>query len=220
MKVLKKFVAIVLLTAAVAALLTGCFPMLGGSQYGAQQTPPPQKEFDGADAFIKAVAAAKADASAPDEAALAALDCYYGLATPPEGYELSGIKASNLVLQAEYAAGPVENDEKYENRMMIGWYRTQKASNYMSEMASNLANQYDVVSEGGVDYIHVTPDVNLAITPSPEDGPEATATTQIVQYCQFVYWVENDLCFMAALPLDFTKEDIGRYCHAEKVPLD
>lgn len=212
----KKYIAIPALLLAVVAALSGCF---GFGGYGAAQpTNPPEKEYKSAQEFADAVAAAKADTQAADEADLKGLTGYYVPQALPDGATLSYIKASTVCVRFGYTFGPTV-EGSFDNRMEIAFYRNVKSSDFLSQIANSTPN-YDTVSAGGIDYLHVVPDINLIVTPSPGDPTPAATPTPITQkYCQFVYWVQGETCFMCALPLGFTKDDIAKYCQGVRVEL-
>lgn len=212
----KKTIIIMMLLLVVSTALTGCFGM-GGDPYGAPQfSPPPQKEFKSVEELAKAVLVAKASASA-DETDLKSLEYCYGFKALPQGAAVSSIKVSGDVVRVSYSFGPSATDS-YDNQMEIAWYRKANVETFLNDMAKVLVD-YDTVSVGGMDYLHKVPDVSVIVTAAPGSTASAAPTPITVKYCQLVYWVQDSVAFMAAMPLGFTKEDIGKYCAAQKITI-
>jgi hypothetical protein len=211
----KKYIVLPALILAACVALTGCFG--SSNPFAPQQTPPPEKAFKSIDEFKQAVAAAKADTTAADDAGLASLAFYYELKTPPEGAKVDYVKVSSSAVRVKYSFGAT-TETSFDNQIEIVWYRTQKASDFLSQVMQNTAN-YDSFKAGETDYIHITPDIQFIVTPAPGDTAVATPTPTTEKYCQFVYWGQGDDSFMSAVPLGFTKDDVGKYCQGVKVEL-
>lgn len=213
---IKKFIILPALVLAAVLSLTGCFANFGGA--APNPTNPPEKAYNSVDDFKKAVAEAKANTAALDEENLKGLEYYYDLKAVPDGAKLNYIKVSAQAVRVSYTFGEV-TDESFDNRIEIAWYRTVQTGKYLSDIVSRTA-EYDSLKLNDIDYIHTTPDIQFIVTPAPGDTAAATPTPKTEKYCQFLYWVQDDAAFMAAVPLGFTSEDIGKYSVGAKVALD
>lgn len=213
---LKKYIILPALALAVCLALTGCFGM-SGNPFAPQPTAPPEKQYKSIDEFRQAVTAAKADANAADPEGLKTLTYYYELKSPPEGAKVDYVKVSTTAVRVKYSFGSTAQTS-FDNQIEIVWYRNQKSSDFLNSVMQNTAN-YDSFNSGGVDYVHVTPDFQFIVTPAPGDTAVATPTPTTEKYCQFVYWGQGDDAFMSAVPLGFTKDDVGKYCQGVKAEL-
>jgi len=196
--------------------LTGCF---GGT--APQTTIPPQETFGSAAEFADAVAKAKADTSAADTENLKGLVYYYGIQTVPDNAVISSVIVSTEVVRVHYTYGPVSEDT-FDNQIEIGWYRVADAGNFINQISQSMTDSgvaYDTITAGETTYLHIIPTVSLIVTPSPGDTAVATPTPKSSTYCQIVYWVQDGAAFVAAAPLGFTKDEIGKYCQGTKIEL-
>jgi hypothetical protein len=189
--------------------------------YAPQPTNPPQKEFGSIEEFAGAVANARTDTAAEDVENLKGLTGYYQFQSLPAGAAVTSVIVSTEAVRLRYAFGPVAEDN-FDNQMEIGWYRNTDTGSFLSNMAQSMSNsgmEYDTIESGGITYIHMVPIVTVVVTPQPGDTAAATPTPRSSTFCQFVYWVQDSAAFVAALPLGFTNDDIGKYCRAERVAL-
>lgn len=212
---LKKGIGLVLLVALVGGLLTGCFGMGGYDQ--PEPTVPPQKDFKTIEELSEAVASAKGNTAAEDLENLKGLDGYYQLTTVPDGAAVSYVKVSSEAVRIGYSFGPAST-EQLINQMELIWYRTAKLETYLEEKAKNIG-AYDAVKAGGNSYLRTLPTFQFAVTAAPGSTGTAAPTPRSGTYCQFLFWVQNNGALLCAVPLDFTEEDIGKYCQAVYVEL-
>ncbi len=211
----KKGIGLVLLIALVGASLTGCFGTGGYEQ--PEPTVPPQKDFKSIEELSEAVTAAKADSAAEDLENLKGLAGYYRLTTVPDGAAVSYVKVSSEALRIGYSFGPAGTDQLI-NQMELIWYRTAKLETYLEEKTKSIG-AYDAVKAGGNSYLRTLPTFQFSVTADPASTDAATPTPRSGTYCQFLFWVQNNGTLLCAVPLDFTDEDIGKYCQAEYVEL-
>lgn len=208
-KSVKKYLIIPIMILLVSIVFTGCF----GSGFGApEQTPPPEKEYKSIEELSAAVASAKADASATDEVNLKSLASLYLLKNPPDGAAVSTIKISSQAIRVGYEFGTTVEDG-FDNQIQIIWYRNANVASFISDAQKTMV-EYDEIKSGNMQYLRIAPDVQLTVTAAPGSTAEAQPTPKTAKYCQFVYWVQDNGAFMAAVPLNFTDEDIGKYCVA------
>ena len=212
---MKKVIGLVLLVTLMGALLTGCFDMGGYGQ--PEPTIPPQKDFKSIEELVAAVTAAKADAAAEDLENLKGLNGYYQLTTVPEGATVSYVKVSAEALRVGYSFGPA-GTEQLVNQMELIWYRTAKPDTYLEQKSKDIGT-YETVQAGGNTYMRTLPTFQFTVTADPASTAAATPTPRSGTYCQFLFWVQAEGALLCAVPLDFTDEDIGKYCQAEFVKL-
>jgi hypothetical protein len=221
---IKKYIVLSALILTVSIALSGCFDRGSGALGQTTPTAPPQKEYKSIEEFSNAVAAAKADTAAADDANLKTITSYYELKTLPEGTKVSHVKVTKDTIQIGYEFGPTKAGS-FDNQLEIAWYRTAKIDTFLSDVANTLGSNYDTLSIGGNDFLHVTPSVLVAVTPTPGSSLAADATAAptptpaSVKFCQIVYWVKDGGAFMSAVPLGYSNDDIGKYCEAQKVDL-
>jgi hypothetical protein len=213
----KKIIIMTALIITAAVALTGCFDMSSLSGTSATTAPIKEKTFKSVDELTSAVATIKADTAATDEEGLKTLTYYYVMKALPEGAKISYVKVAKDVVRVGYEFGAA-SDETFDNKMELIWYRNQSADSFLTDVAKNLGT-YDTISANGIDYLHATPTIQFTVTNAPDSTALATPTPRSATYCQFVYWVQDKVAYMAAVPLSFTKDDIGKYCVPEKVDL-
>lgn len=196
---MKKYCLLGIVAIVTALVLTGCMPT------GAQPQPTETAViYDSTDALAKAVDAQKSG-NADDAHKLAALDHYYGFQTQPQGAKIDSIKVLSFAVRVLYTFGPTAEDT-YDNRMELVWYRDTTGSEYISKVAADTT--LTTITVGQVTYYKSVAKVKVA---------ENSSETK--DYCQIIYWSQDNQGYMAAVPLGFTDQDIGKYCVAQQLPL-
>lgn len=215
---IKRLIVVPILLLLVCATASGCFDMGSGPFAQPNPTNPPEKQYKSIDELTKAVTAAKDDTSAADVENLKTLTYCYGLKTLPDGAKVSNVKVSSEAAIVGYSFGQT-NENNFDNQIQIVWYRNKDTTQFLGQVASTYTN-YSSTSSGGIDYLYINPDIQIAVTPDPSaDVAAPTPTPLSTKYCQFVFWVQDNAAFMAAVPLGFTKDDIVKYCVADKIEM-
>ena len=197
---IKKYCLLGLVSMVAILTLTGCMPMnLSGAQPQPTET---AVVYDSTDALAKAVEAQKSG-DGEDNHGLAALDHYYGFHTLPQGAKIDSIKVLSFAVRVLYTFGPTTEDT-YDNRMEMVWYRDTTGTEFISKVAQNAT--LTTLKQGDITYYRSVAKVKVA-----EDSDES------MDYCQIVYWSQEDRAYMAAVPMGFSDEDIGTYCQAQQM---
>jgi hypothetical protein len=190
--------------AVVAALmLAGCAPMdLNGAEAKPTET---AVTYDSAAALDQAVEAQKTSSNADDHK-LATLDHYYGVKTLPQDAKLSGIKVLSFAVRTQYTFGQT-SETNYDNRMELVWYRDTTGTDFISKISADTT--LTKINSGDILYYKTVAKAKAG------DNDDST-----VDYCQIVYWSQDNMPFMAAVPMGFTEDDIRKYCLATQVPVN
>lgn len=197
---MKKVLILCAILALAVLVLAGCTGMnLSGAQPQPTET---ALSYDSADALTQAVDAQKTSADA-DTHKLAALDHYYGIQSLPQDAKISGLKVLSFAVRVQYTFGQT-SDSSYDNRMELVWYRDTTGSDYMGKVSSDPSV---TLMQGG----------NIAYYKAVAKAQDPADSQKTIDYCQIVYWAQDNQAFMAAVPLGFTEDDIRKYCVAQQL---
>lgn len=199
---MKKALILTAVLAITILVFAGCSGMdLSGAQPQPTETP---LSYDSTDALTQAVDAQKTSTDA-DTHKLATLDHYYGFKTLPQDTKISGIKVLSFAVRVQYTFGQT-SDSSYDNRMELVWYRDTTGTDYMSKVSSDPS--VTLMQGGDIAYYKA-----VAKAQDPADSQKT------IDYCQIVYWAQDNQAYMAAVPLGFTEDDIRKYCVAQQLPV-
>ncbi len=200
---MKKILALTTVLSLCILALAGC---VGMDFTGTGQPQPTESAaaYTDESAFARAVADQKASDGA-DEHNLKGVEHYYVFKKLPDQARTTGVKALSFAVRVQYAFGETR-ERDFENQMELVWYRNTSGTEYMSKVSEDPTAKQ--ISGDGMSYVRTVAKALVA-----ENSQET------FDYCQIVYWSQDDQAFMAALPMSFTEDDIRTYCVAEKKPL-
>ncbi len=202
---MKKLLALTVVLSLCVFALVGC---VGMDFTGTGQQPQPTESaaaYADESAFAQAVADQKKAADGADEHNLKGVEHYYGFKVLPDNAKAAGVKALSFAVRVQYAFGET-HERDFENQMELVWYRNTNGTEFMSKVSEDTTAKQ--ISGDGTTYVRTVAKALVA-----ENSQET------FDYCQIVYWSQDDQAFMAALPMSFTEDDIRTYCVAEKKPL-
>lgn len=135
--------------------------------------------------------------------------------TAPPDMTLEVINVKGFYCGLTYSNKSKSSDEF--STFDIVWYRTMTDKDIQIALNSysDVSKTYEEYKNNGIHYYMQTvsnPILN-------EDGSIDTESSP-VDVCQMIFWSQYGYVFQANAPLWFTKDDISRYCVAQKVKID